>query len=212
MESQTKVCATYMITTIFFDIGGVLLTDGWGHDSRREAALQFNLDWEDFSDRHEKVAHLIETNGLTLERYLDRVIFYRPRPFSRDVFREFVLAQSQPKPESLEIARQLAGLNKYFLATLNNEVLELNLYRIRHFDLSKCFSVFFSSCFLGLRKPDEAIYRAALNILQRAPEQCLFIDDREVNLECPRELGLRTIHFQDAGQLRRELGENGVEF
>ncbi len=102
-------------------------------------------------------------------------------------------------------------MNKYFLATLNNEVLELNLYRIRHFDLSKCFSVFFSSCFLGLRKPDEAIYRAALNILQRPAEQCLFIDDREVNLECPRELGLPTIHFQGAGQLRRELGENGVE-
>ena len=212
MESQTKVCATYMITTILFDIGGVLLTDGWGHDSRRAAATQFNLDWEDFSDRHEKVAHLIETNGLTLERYLDRVVFYRPRPFSRDAFREFVFAQSQPKPESLEIARQLAGLKKYFLATLNNEVLELNLYRIRHFDLSKCFSVFFSSCFLGLRKPDEVIYRAALNILQRPAEQCLFIDDREVNLECPRELGLHTIHFQDAGQLRRELGENGVEF
>jgi len=200
-----------MITTILFDIGGVLLTDGWGHDSRRAAAKQFNLDWEDFSDRHEKVAHLIETNGLTLERYLDRVIFYRPRSFSRDVFREFVFAQSQPKPESLEIARQLAGLNKYFLATLNNEVLELNLYRIQHFDLGKYFNVFFSSCFLGLRKPDEAIYRAALNIMQRPPEQCLFIDDREVNLECPRELGLITIHFQDAGQLRRELGENGVD-
>ena len=91
-------------------------------------------------------------------------------------------------------------------------MLELNLYRIQHFDLGKCFSAFFSSCFLGLRKPDEAIYRAVLNILQRAPEQCMFVDDREVNLECPRELGLRTIHFQDAGQLRRELRENGVEF
>ena len=199
------------ITTIFFDIGGVLLTDGWGHDSRRAAAVQFGLDWEDFTDRHEKVAHLIETNRLTLEHYLDRVIFYRPRPFSRDEFRAFVFAQSQPKPESLEIARQLAGLKRYSLATLNNEILELNLYRIQHFDLSKYFPVFFSSCFLGLRKPDEAIYRAVLEIMQRAPDQCVFIDDREVNLECPRELGLRTIHFQDAVQLRRELGENGVD-
>src|SRR5258708_17571170 len=190
-----------MITTILFDIGGVLLTDGWGHDSRREAALQFGLDWDDFTDRHEKVAHLIETNGLTLERYLDRVIFYRPRSFSRDEFREFVFAQSQPKPESLEIARQLAGLKKYFLAALNNEVLELNLYRIEHFDLGKCFPVFFSSCFLGLRKPDEAIYRAVLNIIQRAPEQCVFIDDPEVNLECPPDLRLPTLHFRDPAHL-----------
>jgi len=200
-----------VITTILFDIGGVLLTDGWDHDSRRAAAARFNLDWEDFTDRHEKVAHLIETNRLTLEHYLDRVIFYRPRSFSRDEFREFVFAQSQPKPESLELAHQLAGLKKYFLATLNNEVLELNLYRIQHFDLCKYFSAFFSSCFLGLRKPDEAIYRTVLNILQREADECIFIDDREVNLECPRELGLRTIHFLDAGQLRRELGENGVE-
>lgn len=199
------------IATIFFDIGGVLLTDGWGHDSRRAAAVQFGLDWEDFTDRHEKVAHLIETNRLTLEHYLDRVIFYRPRSFSRDEFRAFVFAQSQPKPESLEIARLLASQKTYFLATLNNEILELNLYRIQHFDLSKYFPVFFSSCFLGLRKPDEAIYRAVLEIMQRAPDQCVFIDDREVNLECPRELGLRTIHFQDAMQLRRELGENGVD-
>jgi putative hydrolase of the HAD superfamily len=200
-----------VIKTIFFDIGGVLLTDGWGHDSRRAAATQFKLDWDDFTDRHEKVAHLIETNRLALERYLDLVIFYRPRSFSRDEFRDFIFAQSQPKPESLEIAHQLAGLNKYFLATLNNEILELNLYRIEHFDLGKDFSVFFSSCFLGLRKPDEAIYRVALSVTQRAPDQCLFIDDREVNLECPRALGLHTIHFQDATQLRRELGENGVE-
>jgi putative hydrolase of the HAD superfamily len=199
------------IATIFFDIGGVLLTDGWGHDSRRAAAAQFGLDWDDFTDRHEKVAHLIETNGLSLEHYLDRVVFFRPRSFSRDEFRAFVFAQSQAKPESLEIVRQLANLKKYFLATLNNEILELNLYRIQHFDLGKYFPVFFSSCFLRLRKPDEAIYRAALEIVQSAPDECVFIDDREVNLECPRELGLRTIHFQDAQQLRRELKENGVD-
>src|SRR6266850_4662707 len=110
------------ITTIFFDIGGVMLTDGWGHDSRRTAAVQFGLDWDDFTDRHDKVAHLIETNRLTLEHYLDRVIFYRPRSFSRDEFRAFVFAQSRPKRDSLEIAEELAIQKKYFLATLNNEI------------------------------------------------------------------------------------------
>jgi len=200
-----------MISTIFFDIGGVLLTDGWGHNSRMAAAEQFSLDWDDFSDRHEKVAHLLETNRITLERYLDRVIFYQPRSFSRDDFREFIFAQSQPKPESLEILHQLTMLKKYFLATLNNEVLELNNYRIERFGLQQYFPVFFSSCYLGLRKPDEAIYRMALQVTQRPPAQCIFIDDREVNLECPRELGLKTIHFQDAAQLRRELGENGID-
>ena len=200
-----------MITTIFFDIGGVLLTDGWGHDSRRAAAEKFGLDWEEYSDRHEKVGHAIETNRISLEQYLDRAIFYRPREFSREEFRAFIFAQSQPKPESIAIVAQLADSKNHFLATINNEVLELNLYRLEHFGLRRYFRVFFSSCFLGLRKPDEAIYRLALQVTQEAPANCIFIDDREVNLECPRELGLNTILFRDAAQLRVDLTEAGIE-
>ena len=182
-----------------------------GHNSRRAAAEKFGLDWDEYSDRHEKVAHAIETNRLSLEQYLDRTIFYRPREFSREEFRAFVFAQSQPKPESIEIVAQLANSKKYFLATINNEILELNVYRLEHFDLRNHFSVFFSSCFLGLRKPDEAIYRLVLQVTQQAPANCVFIDDREVNLECPRELGINTIMFRDATQLRSELRELGVE-
>jgi len=199
-----------MITTIFFDIGGVLLTDGWGHDSRRAAAEKFGLDWEEYSDRHEKVGHAIETNRMSLEQYLDRTIFYRPREFSREEFRAFIFAQSQPKPQSIEIVAQLAGSKKYFLATINNEILELNVYRLEHFGLRSYFPVFFSSCFLGLRKPDEAIYRLVLQVTQQAPDQCIFIDDREVNLECPRELGMSTILFGDVERLRSELRQAGV--
>jgi len=199
-----------MITTIFFDIGGVLLTDGWGHDSRRAAAERFGVDWDEYSERHEKVSHALETSRITLERYLDRTIFYRPRTFTREEFRDFIFAQSQPKPDSIRIARLLAASRKYFMATINNEVLELNLFRIEQFGLRHYFSVFFSSCFLGLRKPDEEIYRTALQVAQRRPEECIFIDDREVNLECPRELGLATILFHDAAQLRRELKEYDI--
>jgi len=200
-----------MITTIFFDIGGVLLTDGWGHDSRRAAAEKFGLDWDEYADRHEKVGHAIETNRMSLEQYLDRTIFYRPREFSREEFRAFIFAQSQPKPESIEIVAQLAGAKKYFLATINNEILELNVYRLEQFGLRNYFPVFFSSCFLGLRKPDEAIYRLVLQVTQQAADRCIFVDDREVNLECPRELGMNTILFHDAAQLRSELTELGIE-
>src|SRR5260370_727594 len=192
------------------DIGGVLPTDGWGHESRRAAAEKFGLDWNEYSDRHEKVAHAIEVNRLTLERYLGRAVFYRPRPFTRDEFRDFIFAQSQAKHDSLSIVGELANAGRYFMATLNNEIMELNVYRIEQFGLQRYFSVFFSSCFLGLRKPDEAIYRMALQVTQRRPAECIFIDDREVNIECPRELGLATILFRDAAQLCRELEENGV--
>src|SRR5437879_13062692 len=97
-----------MISTIFFDIGGVLLADGWGHDSRRAAAEKFGLDWDEYSDRHEKVGHAIETNRMSLEQYLDRTVFYRPRAFSREEFRAFIFAQSQPSSASIELGAQHA--------------------------------------------------------------------------------------------------------
>ena len=155
-------------------------------------------------------AHAIEISRMTLERYLDRAIFYRPRPFTRDEFRDFIFAQSQLKADSLKVVEELRQSRQYFMATLNNEILELNVYRIEKFGLRRYFAAFFSSCFLGLRKPDEAIYRMVLQITQRTPEECIFIDDREVNLECPRELGIKTILFKDAAQLRMELVSQGV--
>jgi putative hydrolase of the HAD superfamily len=199
-----------MITTIFFDIGGVLLTDGWNHASRRAASEKFGLDWDEYADRHERVAHAIETNRLSLDAYLTRTIFYRERAFSREEFRQFIFSQSQPHPETIEIARDLATSRKYFMATINNEVFELNVYRLQTFGLRNIFPVFFSSCFLGIRKPDEAIYRLALQVTQRKAEECLFIDDREVNLECPREMGLQTILFESAAQLKDALQAAGI--
>ena len=199
------------ITTIFFDIGGVLLTDGWGHVSRRAAADKFGLDWEEYSERHEKVAHAIETNGLSLDAYLTRTIFFRPRPFTREEFRSFIFAQSQSHPKTIEIAKQLAVSQKYFMATINNEIFELNVYRLQTFGFRNIFPVFFSSCFLGIRKPDEAIYRLALQVTQRDAAECLFIDDREVNLECPREMGLQTILCESAPQLKGALQQHGIE-
>jgi len=198
------------ITTIFFDIGGVLLTDGWGHVSRRAAAEKFGLDWEEYADRHEKVAHAIETNRLSLEAYLKRAIFYQPRSFGVEEFREFIFTQSQPHPETIEIGRQLAASKNFFMATINNEIFELNVYRLNTFGLRNIFSAFFSSCFLGIRKPDEAIYRLALQVTQREAAECLFIDDREVNLECPREMGLNTIRYENASQLRDALKQHRI--
>jgi putative hydrolase of the HAD superfamily len=202
--------AVQMITTIFFDIGGVLLTDGWNHSSRRAAAEKFGLDWDEYADRHERVAHAIETNRLSLDAYLKRTIFYQPRSFRIEEFREFIFAQSLPHPDTLEIGRQLAASKTFLMATINNEIFELNVYRLKTFGLRNIFSAFFSSCFLGIRKPDEAVYRLALQVTQREAAECLFIDDREVNLECPREMGFETILFKDASQLRGKLEEHGI--
>ena len=199
------------ITSLFWDVGGVILTNGWDRTSRQRAAEQFKLDWDDFQDRQELVIQQLETGQMKLEEYLERTIFYRSRSFTKDEFKAFMFAQSQPKLEAISIVEQLARSGKFLMATVNNESLELNLYRIEKFRLRRYFTVFFSSCFLGVRKPDGAIYRLALEITQRPPEECLFIDDRALNLECAQVLGMRTIRYQNPAQLRHELRSNGVE-
>ena len=198
------------VTTLFWDVGGVILTNGWDRVAREEAAWEFHLDWEDFQDRHELASPALETGQIMLDQYLERSIFYQPRAFTRDAFKAFMFAQSRVHPEARALVDQLARSRNYLLATINNEGLQLNRHRILRFSLRRDFTAFFSSCFLGVRKPDPAIYRLALQVTQRAPEECVFIDDRPPNLECARRMGMRTIHYQNAQQLREELRRNGV--
>ena len=199
------------ITTLFWDIGGVILTNGWDRGSRKEAASAFRLDWEEFQDRHDLSFPAFDTGQITLNEYLDRTLFYRQRSFTREEITAFMFAQSQECPDTRAILDRVSGAGKYFVGAINNEPLELNQYRIEAFDLRRNFLVFFSSCYVRSRKPEETIFRVALEVTQRPPEQCLFIDDRPLNLESPRRLGMNAIHHQNAEQLRSELGNYGVE-
>lgn len=196
------------ITTLFWDVGGVLASNGWDRDTRRAAAVRFRLDEAEFEQRHEALVSALESGKMSLDDYLERTVFCHRQAFNREEFKAFLYAQSHPKPDSLALARELA--NTYLMAMINNESLELNLYRIETFRLREIFTAFFSSCFVQLRKPDPAIYRLALDVMQKTPEQCCFIDDRPLNLEGARQVGIRAIQFQDANQLRRALIELGV--
>ncbi len=198
------------IEMLFWDNGGVILTNGWDRSSRRKAVEHFHLDWEDFADRHELMLNAFETGQATLDQYLQRTVFYRPRPFTTEEFKAFMFSQSQPLPESLDYLAQLGRTRRCSMAALNNESREINEYRIAQFHLRDYFESFFSSCYLGLRKPDPEIYRRVLQITQQKPEACVMIDDRDLNLECARELGMRTIQFQNAVQLREELARMGI--
>lgn len=198
------------VTALFFDIGGVLLTNGWDRSERIAAAKKFKLEWDAFEERHELVLHAFETGQMGLEEYLDRVIFYQQRAFTRQEFKRFIYAQARPFAKSLALLRRVAKTRKYLIGALNNESRDLNAFRIEKFHLRDYFDVFLSSCYVGVRKPDEAIYKAALGITQRPGEECVFVDDRELNLECPRELGMRTIQFKSAPQLEKDLRALGI--
>jgi putative hydrolase of the HAD superfamily len=199
------------IRAIFWDVGGVLLTNAWDHTQRTAALQRFQLDEKEFHDRHEMVVSSFERGKITLDEYLDRTVFYRPRPFTRDEFRDFMYSLSQPFPDVLAFAQSLADSGKYFMGTINNESRELNYHRMDQFGLRKIFRFFFSSCFVGLRKPERDIYRLALETTQIPAGECCFIDDRSLNLECAAQLGMHTFEMRTLNQLRGDLGKLGVE-
>jgi putative hydrolase of the HAD superfamily len=198
------------IHAIFWDVGGVLLSNAWDRSERMAALEHFRLDEEEFHSRHEMVVSSFERGKISLDEYLDRTVFYRNRPFSRDQFRDYMFSLSQPMPDVLAFAHTLADSGNYFMSTINNESRELNLYRIEKYGLREIFRLFVSSCFVGFRKPESGIYRMAIEITQFKPEECCFIDDRALNLECAAKLGMRTIQMQTLDQLREELGKMGV--
>lgn len=198
------------IKALFWDVGGVLLTNAWDRSQREEVLERFKLDREEFADRHELVLSSFERGKITLEEYLDRTVFYRARPFTRDEFTNAMYALSQPNREALAFAKSLADTGKYLMGTINNESRELNAYRIEKFELRSIFGLFVSSCFVGLRKPEEGIYRLALDETQQVAEECCFIDDRPLNLEVAERLGMHTIEMDDVEQLRADLRKIGV--
>jgi len=199
------------IHVIFWDVGGVLLSNAWDHTERAAALEHFRLEQEEFHARHEMVVSSFERGKISLDEYLDRTIFYRNRPFTREEFRDYMFSLSQPMPEVLAFARALAACGKYFMGTINNESRELNLHRIEKYGLREIFRLFVSSCFVGLRKPESGIYRLAIETTQINPEECCFIDDRALNLECAAKLGMRTIQMQTLNQLQEDLGKLGVK-
>lgn len=198
------------IRALFWDVGGVLMTNAWDHTQRAAALEHFHLDEKEFHDRHEMVVSSFERGKITLDEYLDRTVFYRERPFTRDEFRDFMYSLSQPVPDVLQFAQGLSDSKKYFMATINNESRELNYYRIEKCGLRNIFRLFVSSCFVGMRKPERDIYRLALETTQIPAEACCFIDDRALNLECAAKLGMQTIEMKNVAQLRADLQKLGV--
>jgi putative hydrolase of the HAD superfamily len=193
------------ITTLFFDIGGVCLTNGWDNVRREKSARHFSIDYEEMEKRHDPLFMKFEKGKLSLDKYLDEVVFFRRRNFSKEEFIEFMYSQSRAFNSTLKILQQLVKQNKYLLATINNESLELNQFRINKFKLYKYFKSFFSSCYMGVRKPEPKIYYKAVHILQKDPGECLFIDDNKENFQSAKTFGLNTILLNKPGELREKL-------
>jgi putative hydrolase of the HAD superfamily len=198
------------ITTIFQDIGGVLLTNGWDHNSRRRAAEKFGFDYEEMNQLHDLTFGTYEEGKISLDEYLKRVVFHRERSFSLEEFKSFLFAQSKAYPEMIRLIRELKSRYRLKVVAVSNEGLELTLYRNERFRLPELIDFFVSSCFVHLRKPDEDIYRMALDIAQVPPGQVIYIENTPMFLDVARNLGIQGIGHVDYESTKTDLKRAGL--
>ncbi len=198
------------ITTLFLDIGGVLLTNGWDNNIRKNAADKFGLDFEEMNERHHLTFDTYEEGKLSLDEYLDRIVFYQERSFSRNEFRAFMYAQSQPFQEMIELMRGLKAQYGLQVAAISNEGRELTVYRVQQFKLGSFIDFFISSCFVHYRKPDADMFRIALDIAQVNPQQVVYIDDRPMFVEVAQTLEIQGIIHKSYETTQKTLEKMGL--
>ena len=191
---------------ILFDVGGVMLTNGWDHKERAVVLAHFGLDKEAFEARHPAANDAWERDTMNIQDYLAATVFYEPRTFTPDEFLEAMKLQSLPlESNAMGILGELAASDKLLVGLLNNESRVLHEYRMEKFALKHYLDIQLSSCYLGMRKPDADIFKRALDILNKPPARVLFIDDREGNTTAAAAAGMHAIQFLSEDQLRQEL-------
>ena len=203
---------TTAITCLFVDIGGVLLTDGWGHVARKRAAAKFKMELDELNERHSLTFGTYEEGKLTLEEYLERVVFYKKRPFTCAEFRRFMFAQSEPCPEMIALVSKLKAKYGLKIVAVSNEARELNAHRIRNFNLAKLVDSFISSCYVHLRKPDADMFRLALDIVQVPVKEIVYIENTAMFVQVAESLGIRSILHTEHKATRSELASLGLRY
>jgi putative hydrolase of the HAD superfamily len=193
------------VKILFFDIGGVLLSNGWGHESRKKAAEKFNLDYEEVNAMHNFIFNVYEIGSISLDEYLDTVVFNHPREFAREDFKEFIYRQSVELPDTLKWLKEWKKDCGFRIISINNEGKELNDYRVKKFKLHECFDAFISSCEVKMRKPDPGIFNLAMGVAMAQPGQCVYFDDRIMFVKTAQKLGIRAFLHTDLASTKKIL-------
>jgi putative hydrolase of the HAD superfamily len=193
---------------LFFDVGGILLSNGWGYDSRKKAAEKFGLDFGETEALHNFIFNVYEIGSITLDEYLDTVIFNKPRDFVRQDFKDFMYSRSHELPDMLQWLKEWKKDCGFRIISINNEGKELNDYRVQKFKLHLSFDAFISSCEVKMRKPDPGIFKLAMGIAQADPSQCVYFDDRIMHVNAAHKLGIRSfqhLSFETTKQILETL-------
>lgn len=198
------------IQALFLDVGGVLLTNGWDRNSRKLAAATFGFDYAEMDERHHLTYDTFEVGKISLDTYLDRIVFFQSRSFTKEAFTQFMFDQSKAHQDMIQFCKELKAKHHLKVGVISNEARELTEYRIKNFALGSLVDFFVSSCFAHLRKPDEDIFKLALDLVQVAPSACVYVDDRPLFVEVARKLGMTSIHHKNLETTRQALESHGL--
>jgi len=193
------------------DVGGVLLSDGWDHRARKRAVKKFKLEPVEMETRHQMIFDTYEEGKLTEDEYLNHVVFFRSRPFTRTEFRKFMFAQSTPYPEMLAMVRELKAKYRLKIVVVSNEARVLNDYRIQKFKLDDIVDAYISSCYVRLRKPDADIFRLALDVAHTPAQQVVYVDNTPMFVKIATGLGIRSVLHTDYRSTCARLASFGLQ-
>jgi putative hydrolase of the HAD superfamily len=201
------------VRTLFLDIGGVLLTDGWNRDARDRALKHFKIEKDTYevNERHGMNFDTYELGHTTFEEYLDHTIFYKKRNFKKKEFIAFMYNQSQALPGAIEYFIKLKAKNGLRVIACSNESRDLNEYRIKKFGLNRLFDAFVSSCYVGMRKPDPNMFKMASDISFTPFKEAVYIDDRIIYIEYARSLGLPSLHYTGVDPAKKHFEKLGLK-
>ncbi len=194
-----------MIKTLFVDIGGVLLTNGWDRGIREKTLNEFHVDKDEFDHLHKQYYNLHEQGKISFDEYLKKVVFWKKRDFSISEFETFIKDQTVPYSEMITLIESIKKAYNLKVVAVSNEGRDLAEYRIKTYDLNKIFDSYIVSSFVYFQKPDPHIYRIALDVTQAPIDEVLYIDDRSYLVEAASKLGIKGIVHTSVETTKKEL-------
>jgi HAD superfamily hydrolase (TIGR01509 family) len=202
------------IRTIFWDLGGVVLTNGWDPGQRKRVLSRLGVNLEAYEELHDRANYYWERGLLTAKDFFSQTVLL-PNPkldLTFDMLWPQVCAASKVlHPECLDMLAELKQMGRYRIATLNNESRELNEYRLDAFKLRSLFDYFICSGYVHEMKPNLGIYKSAIDISGFAASSALFIDDKPENCAAAEAVGMHAIRFESPAQLCTALVEYGIQ-
>ena len=151
-----------------------------------------------------------EEGKITLEEYLNRVVFYKKRDFSFNEFRDFMFSLTTPYPDMIAFIKKIKEQYGLKIVAVSNEARELNAYRIDTFKLNEIFDFYVSSCYVHVRKPEIAIFKMALDMAQVPTEEVVYIDDVQIFTDIATDLKIKSIHHTDWQSTSEALADLGL--